>query len=227
LSITQPLTILLLRLSSRLRVIALNHPIDSVSMTVGLMSCTLSSFLLPKAPPKANLMLESLHYSIIPPLNPPSYLTPPPTLVVQLLWNRLMISSLVVTRSLIHHHHLPTFVLSIATCAMVMPSKHDALPLEPLLDLLRILAPVHFLLPSMLLTLLSGCCPLMSRSFVTRWLPLIGLHCMLKTRRSSSPISSAKSAAPPVRPVASHTTTIAISFSVTLTPSTPSPASAT
>jgi hypothetical protein len=70
LSITQPLTILLLRLSSRLRVIALNHPIDSVSMTVGLMSCTLSSFLLPKAPPKANLMLESLHYSIIPPLNP-------------------------------------------------------------------------------------------------------------------------------------------------------------
>jgi hypothetical protein len=35
LSITQPLTILLLRLSSRLRVIALNHPIDSVSMTVG------------------------------------------------------------------------------------------------------------------------------------------------------------------------------------------------
>jgi len=44
----------LLRLSSRLRVIALNHPIDSVSMTVGLMSCTLSSFLLPKAPLKAN-----------------------------------------------------------------------------------------------------------------------------------------------------------------------------
>ena len=33
---------------------------------------------------------------------------------------------------------------------------------------------------------------------------------MLKTRRSFSPISSAKSAAPPVHPVASHTTTIAI-----------------
>jgi hypothetical protein len=161
--------ILLLHLSSRLRVIALNHPIDSVFMTVGLMSCTLSSFLLQKAPPKTNLMLESLHYSIILPLHPPSYLTLPPTLVVQLLWNRLMIFSLVVTRSLIHHHHLPTFVLSITTCAMVMPSKHDALPLESLLDLLRILAPVHFLLPSMLLTLLSGCRPLMSRSFVTRW----------------------------------------------------------
>ncbi len=96
-------------------------------------------------------MLESLHYSIIPPLNPPSYLTPPPTLVVQLLWNRLMISSLMVTRSLIHYHHLPTFVLSIATCAMVMPSKHDALPLEPLLDLLRtkyVADPVEWMSPS-------------------------------------------------------------------------------
>ena len=63
----------------------------------------------------------------------------------------------------------------------------------------RTLAPVHFLLPSMLLTLFSGCRPLMSWSFVTRWFLLIGLHCMLKTRRSSSPISSAKSAAPPSR----------------------------
>jgi len=112
-----------------------------------------------------------------------------------------MISSLMVTRSMTHHHHLPTFVLSIAICAMVMPSKHDVLQLKPLSDLLWIIAPVHFLL-----TLLSGCRPLMSRSFV------IELHCMLKTRRSSSPISSAKSAAPPVRQVASHTTTIAISW---------------
>ena len=62
----------------------LNHPIDSISMTVGLMSCTLSSFLLPKAPPKANWMIESLRCSIILLLNPPSYLALPPTLVVQL-----------------------------------------------------------------------------------------------------------------------------------------------
>ena len=109
---------------------------------------------------------------------------------------------------------------------MVMPSKHDALPLvapvgsvadprtRALLAAKYVVDPVEWMSPT-------------DESILRdKMVPIDRTALYVEDTTTSSPISSAKSAAPPVRPVASHTTTIAISFSVTQMPSTPSRASA-